>query len=121
MHQLFNLGLRTSVYHFSRCDVPFNDTLPEKCISYDNVLTLSLNEFRSNLNDALYDLINGFDVTIVYTCHVDDMGHLHGPNSPEVFDAVRNVDVLIKEFLDALEFAALNPITNVVVVADHGK
>ena len=67
------------------------------------------------------DLINGFDVTIVYTCHVDEMGHLHGPNSPEVFEAVRSADKLIKEFLDDLEENGLKSSTNVIVVSDHGE
>lgn len=83
--------------------------------------TVTLSQFKSNLNDAMTDLLNGFDVTIVYTCHVDEMGHLHGPNSPEVYDAVKSADQLIKEFLDDLEQSGLKPLTNVVVVSDHGK
>lgn len=40
------LGIKTSLYLWSRCDVPFDGILPEKCINYDNDDCLEMMVFR---------------------------------------------------------------------------
>ena len=113
-------GLRTSLYLWSRCDVPFDGILPEKCTPYGNVKTLSPKLFEENLAAAAEDLRDGFDVTFVYFCGVDDMGHIHGPESQEVRDSILDSDAAIGGFLDDLETYGLKEETNVILLTDHG-
>ena len=56
-------------------------------------------------------------ITLYYS-NVDHEGHLHGPDSPEVREAVHHVDELIGELKSRLDRLHL-PI-DLVVVADHG-
>jgi predicted AlkP superfamily pyrophosphatase or phosphodiesterase len=54
----------------------------------------------------------------LYFDTVDTAGHRHGPDSPEVNDALRQVDMQIGRLLGGL--AELRQPADIVVVADHG-
>ena len=54
----------------------------------------------------------------LYFDTVDEAGHESGPDSADVTDAVRDVDVQIGRLTDQL--AALDQPANLVIVADHG-
>jgi hypothetical protein len=54
----------------------------------------------------------------LYFSDVDSAGHAHGPHSPEVASAVREVDDEIGRLVEGV--AKLNLRVDVVVVADHG-
>src|SRR5580693_659832 len=54
----------------------------------------------------------------LYFSDVDGAGHAHGPDSPEVASAVREVDDEIGRLVEGV--AKLNLRVDVVVVADHG-
>ena len=54
----------------------------------------------------------------LYFSDVDSAGHAHGPDSPEVASAVREVDDEIGRLAEGV--AKLNLRVDVVVVADHG-
>jgi len=54
----------------------------------------------------------------LYFSDVDSAGHAHGPDSPEVASAVREVDDEIGRLMNGL--GKLNLRVDVVVVADHG-
>jgi Type I phosphodiesterase / nucleotide pyrophosphatase len=54
----------------------------------------------------------------LYFSDVDSAGHAHGPDSPEVASAVREVDDEIGRLVEGV--AKLNLRVDVVVVADHG-
>ena len=69
-------GLKTSLYLWSRCDVAFDGTLPEKCTWYDNEDCLDLGLLEDNLIEAAADLIGGFDLTMIYYSNVDELGHM---------------------------------------------
>ncbi len=73
------------------------------------------------MNDVLVDLAyNDFDAAFVYYPTVDSVGHWHGPDSVEVANEVKAVDLILNNFLDSLENLGLDKKTNVVVVTDHG-
>ena len=55
-HVLIHTGMNTSLYYWSRCDVPFNGILPSKCIPYNNDDTYNLTLFEENLLKASEDL-----------------------------------------------------------------
>jgi predicted AlkP superfamily pyrophosphatase or phosphodiesterase len=56
----------------------------------------------------------------VYISDVDGAGHDHGPNSPEVADAVRRVDRYLDRLLRGLSRRKLQDLVNIVIVSDHG-
>lgn len=56
----------------------------------------------------------------LYFSAVDKAGHRHGPDSPQVVEAIQKVDRAIGNLLDAFQQAGLTDSTDVVVVSDHG-
>ena len=57
-------------------------------------------------------------ITLYYS-NVDYAGHKHGPDSPEVADAVKHLDDMIGKLADGL--ASLQLPVDLIVVSDHGE
>ncbi len=60
------------------------------------------------------------DFATLYFSDVDSRGHSYGPDSPEVDEAVREVDETLGHLIDRLEEIGLWPDINLIVVSDHG-
>jgi predicted AlkP superfamily pyrophosphatase or phosphodiesterase len=60
------------------------------------------------------------DFSTLYFSFVDSRGHSYGPNSPEVDDAVIEMDGLLGYLLDGIESIGLHERLNVILVSDHG-
>lgn len=60
------------------------------------------------------------DFATLYFSFVDSRGHRYGPDSPEVDDAVREVDTLLGLLLDQTEEIGLEESLNIILVSDHG-
>lgn len=56
----------------------------------------------------------------LYFEHVDRAGHDHGPSSPEVNNALTEVDAALGRLLDGLAARGLGNAINLLVVSDHG-
>ena len=56
----------------------------------------------------------------LYFSDVDNAGHSMGPDSPEVRDAVTNVDQSIRQLVDGVKAAGLADRVHYLVVSDHG-
>jgi predicted AlkP superfamily pyrophosphatase or phosphodiesterase len=56
----------------------------------------------------------------LYIEEINKIGHLYGPNSPEVIQAVEQVDRIVGRLLSGLKERNLNRSVNLVVVSDHG-
>jgi len=56
----------------------------------------------------------------LYFEHPDSAGHAHGPDSPEVRAAMREVDTALGWLLEALQARGLLERVNLVIVSDHG-
>jgi predicted AlkP superfamily pyrophosphatase or phosphodiesterase len=56
----------------------------------------------------------------LYFDAVDHEGHLHGPDSPEVNQALRDTDEALTRLLDGLRQRGLYDKVNIIVLADHG-
>ena len=56
----------------------------------------------------------------LYLDHVDHAGHDHGPDSPQVRDALAEADRAIGRLLDGLAARGLDHRVNLIVVSDHG-
>lgn len=65
----------------------------------------------------------GAERPVFYTLYfeqVDHAGHGHGPGSPEVDAALREVDAALARLVDGLERRGLFDRVNLVIVSDHG-
>ncbi len=56
----------------------------------------------------------------LYFDQVDSMGHEHGPDSPELDQALGEVDTAIGHLLQGIDTLGLGQRVNLVVVSDHG-
>ena len=56
----------------------------------------------------------------LYFEHPDDAAHAHGPGSPQLRAALREVDTAIGWLLDQLEHSGAAARTDIVIVSDHG-
>jgi predicted AlkP superfamily pyrophosphatase or phosphodiesterase len=56
----------------------------------------------------------------LYFSTIDSVGHDHGPESPELAEAIHEVDREIARLVAAIEAAGLTGRTNFVLVSDHG-
>ncbi len=111
-----NKGLKTSLYYWSRCDLPFNGVTPAFCIPNDYLAAREISLFKDNLASAANDINNkGFNVSFVYYANTDHMGHAHGPDSEEMMKETMAVDGAIGEFMSMMKSDA-----NVIITTDHG-
>jgi len=60
------------------------------------------------------------DVLLLHFKSVDAIGHEHGPESPEVINALEHVDSLIGQLMDWLNSRGLLAHTLFIITADHG-
>ncbi len=60
------------------------------------------------------------DFITLYFSFVDSRGHSYGPNSPEVDDAVQEMDELLGYILDQADEIGMSNQLNIILVSDHG-
>ncbi|WP_069132366.1 alkaline phosphatase family protein [Rhodohalobacter halophilus] len=60
------------------------------------------------------------DFGTLYFSFVDSRGHSYGPDSPEVDEAVIEMDGLLGYFMEKLEEVGLTDNINILLVSDHG-
>jgi len=60
------------------------------------------------------------DFVTLYFEQVDHASHLHGPDSPEVDAALREMDAALGRLLGGLQRRGLKNVANLVIVSDHG-
>ncbi|PKD43170.1 ectonucleotide pyrophosphatase/phosphodiesterase [Rhodohalobacter barkolensis] len=60
------------------------------------------------------------DFGTLYFSFVDSRGHSYGPDSPEVDEAVVQMDGLLGYFLEKLDEVGLSDNINILLVSDHG-
>lgn len=60
------------------------------------------------------------DFGTLYFSFVDSRGHRHGPDSPEVLEAIRRADKLVGYLVHNLQKTGLASKTNLMIVSDHG-
>jgi predicted AlkP superfamily pyrophosphatase or phosphodiesterase/predicted Na+-dependent transporter len=56
----------------------------------------------------------------LYFEYPNDVSHDYGPESPEAFAAVREVDARVGDLVAGIEARGLSSVVNVVIVSDHG-
>ncbi|KAH7320549.1 alkaline-phosphatase-like protein [Rhizoctonia solani] len=60
------------------------------------------------------------DVVIVYEPLIDDVGHMRGPDSPEMTEALMDIDVFAHSVRAGLSSRNLSSIVDVIFLSDHG-
>ncbi len=60
------------------------------------------------------------DFATLYFSFVDARGHRHGPDSPEVIEAIERADRLVGYLIDSMDQKQLTGKTNLIIVSDHG-
>ncbi len=122
---LLCVGIRTSVYGWSRCDVAVtvdgDSILPEKAVPFASGAAETPDQMAAVLSKALEDLRQGFNLVMVYNNGIDHEGHIYGPDSNYVKDIMSGLDAKIAAFLKELDADNdLSKSTNVVLLSDHG-
>jgi predicted AlkP superfamily pyrophosphatase or phosphodiesterase len=56
----------------------------------------------------------------LYFEDADEAGHAHGPNSPEVVQAIRQLDEAVGRLVAGIRTLGLEETTSVILVSDHG-
>jgi predicted AlkP superfamily pyrophosphatase or phosphodiesterase len=110
-------GIRSATMFWPGSNVAFETIRPEDWFDYDEAIT------GTQRVDAVLDwlrrpaAIRPRLVTLYFDI-VDTAGHRHGPDSPEVNAALKEVDGQIAQLRDGL--AALAQPADLIIVADHG-
>ncbi|XP_060606503.1 glycerophosphocholine cholinephosphodiesterase ENPP6-like [Ruditapes philippinarum] len=111
-------GIRTGLYFVRGCNIKINGTVPTFCLPYTHIPTREETDWA--IADALDKMRNNnLDIAYIYHETVDSMGHLHGPSSKEVHDAVEEVDGHVGKLLDIIETNKQVDV-DAIVVSDHG-
>ena len=109
-------GLVTASYFWVGTEAPVMGVQPTTWKPYDNDVT-----YEARVDSALTWLARPETtrphLILLYFSAVDGAGHRHGPDSPEVADAVARVDSALGRLLDGIEG---RDDVDIVLVSDHG-
>jgi alkaline phosphatase D len=110
-------GMRSAAYFWVGTEAPIQNTRPSYWFTYNSKTTLG-----AQTNQVVEWLklppAQRPHLILLYLSKVDHEGHLHGPESPEVRDAVKEVDTALGHLFEQVRATGLP--MNIVVVSDHG-
>ncbi len=115
--ELENIGIKTASLFWPGSDVNLFGTYPSYYKKYDKSLS---NKDRIMLAHKWFSLEEEVrpQLVLLYFSQVDSMGHKYGPASPQVEQAVGEIDALIGDLQNMMKSYSF-PV-NLVVVSDHG-
>ncbi|ODN05640.1 Ectonucleotide pyrophosphatase/phosphodiesterase family member 6 [Orchesella cincta] len=109
---------KTFLRYWSRCDVAFDQIKPDTCSGFTEARGAAA--IKETLSVAVENLQKDYDLVMVYSEHIDNVGHKFGPESPELKQAMRDVDSALSDFLDNMLDTGLDEKVNIVILGDHG-
>ena len=112
-------GLVTASYFWVGTEAPVMGVRPTTWKTFDGAVPYEARVDSALAWLTLPDAVRPH-LILLYFSAVDHEGHVHGPDSPEVADAVAQVDAALGRLLDGIERVDLQDDVDVVLVSDHG-
>ncbi|XP_054158881.1 glycerophosphocholine cholinephosphodiesterase ENPP6-like [Oppia nitens] len=126
-------GRPTAMYGWDGCQPGIDNVTVSYCQPYRPIGTDSdhpvaaaasaaANQTRQYVREILDNFAanNSYQLALLYHEFVDYIGHTYGPESPELWSAVRDVDSIVDQLFDDLKRLDLANRVNVMIVSDHG-
>lgn len=112
-------GVRSATYFWPGSEAPIKGKRPMFWKRYDGSIPG---------NERVDEVLSWMDLpaqtrprfVTLYFSDVDSQGHEHGPNSPQLVEAIHQVDGYLGRLIKGLADRGLTESTNLVVVSDHG-
>jgi predicted AlkP superfamily pyrophosphatase or phosphodiesterase len=112
-------GLRSAVMFWPGSEAEIGGVRPDEWYVYD--VGVSANERVDRVLGWLdRSTSRRPHLILTYFEDVDVTGHLHGPDSPQLNDALVRVDAALARLMDGLRRRGLDEAINLVLVSDHG-
>jgi len=111
-------GRKVGTFLWARSDIPVQGIRIQHPQGFGK--TNGPNILASNLDDTIKMLESGYDLVMLYSEHIDNKGHQYGPTSPELKEAVQEIDHQLDRFMKTLEEHRLNETVNVMIVSGYG-
>jgi predicted AlkP superfamily pyrophosphatase or phosphodiesterase len=112
-------GVRTAAFFWPGSDYAVNGRYPTYYTPYDGRIPNGTRVQRV-LDWLTLPTAEAPRLVTLYFSTTDDVGHKHGPRTPQVDTAIAHVDSLIGALVDGLAARQLTDRVNLVVVSDHG-
>ncbi|CAL4159919.1 unnamed protein product, partial [Meganyctiphanes norvegica] len=110
-------GLRTALYLWSRCDLPFEGVVPELCTPYTHIRGKEI--FTKNLMDAINKLEDGYDFAMILRHHMSAT-HRKLPNNDKTGQFVKYLNTKMLQLSLKVRHLNFQPDVNIIMVSDHG-
>jgi predicted AlkP superfamily pyrophosphatase or phosphodiesterase len=112
-------GLTATTFFWPGSEASIHGVRPTKWVDYDGSIPNSTRiDSVAAWLDPSGDVAANF--ATLYFSFVDSRGHSYGPNSPEVDQAVVEMDGLLGYLMEQLESAGLKDRVNIILASDHG-
>ena len=114
-----NAGLRTATLSWPGSEAPVRGVQPTQWSPFDESRPIE-ERVDTVLGWLLAPEASRPAFATLYFEHPDSAGHDYGPNSPEVRQAMREVDAGLARLVEGLRARGLLDSVNLVLVSDHG-
>lgn len=112
-------GLRTATMFWPGSEAPIHDRWPDLWKPFQKDMpSMARVEQVVQWLDLPQD--QRPDFITLYFDEVDTQGHYHGPDSAQVYDALRSVDAALARLVEGMKERGLYDSTNLVILSDHG-
>lgn len=112
-------GLQTATLFWPGSEAAIHGHRPDHWLRYDGAMP-----YDARVDKVLHWLdlppARRPDFLTLYFENVDTQGHYHGPHSPQVNQAIRQVDAALARLVAGLKQRGLFDRVNIIVLADHG-
>ncbi len=112
-------GVRSGTMFWVGSEAPIQNMRPTHWKRYDGSMP-NRDRIDSVLSWMTLGTAKEIDFATLYFDFVDGAGHRHGPDSPEVVQAIEEADALIGYLTSQLDSLGLTENLNKIVVSDHG-
>ncbi len=112
-------GLKTAIWAWPGSSAPIGGVRPNEYRLFDTAIPAATR--AADVAGWLTGPVQARPaLAALYMEDVDEEGHNHGPDSPQVREALRRVDAAVGALLDTLRAHGQLERTNIVIVSDHG-